>query len=237
MEISAVNENTVIVYIADQADPQTIVDIACKVRQIKSTFGSLIIDIVPSYTSILIEFNLAQIPAKDFYQVLAALCAEGCDKFFLNKSTEIIELPVYYGQEVALDQREVCAFTGLSVDALVNLHSAVRYRVYAIGFLPGFAYLGHTDERLTMPRKTTPRTRIPAGSLAIADRQTAIYPRQSPGGWQVIGRTPRAIIDLKRENLTLFEVGAEVRFKPISKAVYLELGGRLEPPVGRLEAP
>ena len=106
---------------------------------------------------------------------------------------------------------------------------STKYRVYAIGFAPGFAYLGNTDKRIEIPRKQTPRLRVPAGSLAIADRQTAIYPKQSPGGWQIIGRTPISLIDFQRENLTVFEMGAQVSFTPIDKATFLDTGGVLLP--------
>ena len=121
---------------------------------------------------------------------------------------------------------QTCA---LPIYDVVNIHVSATYRVYAIGFAPGFAYLGNTDKRIEIPRKQTPRLKVPAGSLAIADRQTAIYPKQSPGGWQIIGRTPISLIDYQRENLTVFEMGAQVSFTPIDRATFLDMGGVLLP--------
>ena len=130
---------------------------------------------------------------------------------------------------MALDADEICEHTGLTFEEVINIHASTTYRVYAIGFAPGFAYLGNTDSRIEIPRKQTPRLKVPPGSLAIADRQTAIYPKQSPGGWQIIGRTPVSLIDFERENLTVFEMGAQVTFTRIDKATFLKMGGVLLP--------
>jgi inhibitor of KinA len=110
---------------------------------------------------------------------------------------------------------------------VIALHSSIIYDVYAIGFAPGFAYLGNVDKRIAMPRKETPRQKIFKGSVGIADQQTAIYPSDSPGGWQIIGRTPISLIDYNDDKLTKFETGDKVKFNPISRADFIDMGGVL----------
>jgi KipI family sensor histidine kinase inhibitor len=113
------------------------------------------------------------------------------------------------------------------VNDVIALHSSNEYRVYAIGFAPGFAYLGQVDERIAAPRLATPRQRVPRGSVAIADRQTAVYPAVSPGGWNLIGRCPTRMFDPKATPVMPVAVGDKVRFEPIGLERYLELGGVL----------
>ncbi|WP_252179698.1 5-oxoprolinase subunit PxpB [Endozoicomonas sp. 4G] len=225
MNICRVNENSVIVYFSDTISPDTADAIARVIPVIRQELGSCLVDMIPSYTSILISFDPVVIGLKAFVEELkqALVVAEHSGP---NLTTaDVIKLPVYYGPEVSLDAEEVSAHTGLSFDQIVDIHSSTLYRVYAIGFVPGFAYLGNTDQRIAIPRKKTPRLKVPQGSLAIAEQQTAIYPRPSPGGWQIIGRTPVGLIDYQSENLTVFKMGTKVKFTPVSKEKYLELGG------------
>ncbi|WP_295890698.1 5-oxoprolinase subunit PxpB [uncultured Vibrio sp.] len=228
MKVSAVNENTIMVYFSESVSPDVAAKIANAVPLLQSRLGQFIIDIIPSYTSIMVSFDLVSIGMRDFSALLQSALLESGDTSRLAE-TKTIELPVYYGREVALDADDICAHTGLSFDEVVKIHSSTSYRVYAIGFAPGFAYLGNTDKRIEIPRKQTPRFKVPKGSLALADRQTAIYPKQSPGGWQIIGRTPLDLIDFERENLTVFEMGAQVKFTAIDRQTFLDMGGVLFP--------
>jgi KipI family sensor histidine kinase inhibitor len=140
-------------------------------------------------------------------------------------SEKIITIPVYYGPEVALDIELIAARASLSIDAVIDIHSSTIYDVYAIGFAPGFAYLGNVDKRIAIPRKETPRKKIAKGSLGIADQQAAVYPAESPGGWQIIGKTPVVLIDYSSERLTQFEVGNKVKFLPVDREAFIGLGG------------
>jgi KipI family sensor histidine kinase inhibitor len=124
------------------------------------------------------------------------------------------EVPVSYGGEFGPDLAEVAAFAGLDEAAVIELHIGVRYRVFMLGFLPGFAYMGRVDNRIAAPRKASPRFRVPAGSVGIAGVQTGIYPRESPGGWQIIGRTTIPLFDLSKSPPALFAPGDTVRFVP-----------------------
>jgi KipI family sensor histidine kinase inhibitor len=111
---------------------------------------------------------------------------------------------------------------------VIQKHSERVYRVFAIGFAPGFAYLGEVAPELSMPRLATPRAKVPAGTLGIADTQTALYPIVSPGGWNLIGRTPLTLFDQTRDRPSLLEAGQVVRFRPIGQQEYLDLGGQLD---------
>ncbi|MEQ8514779.1 MAG: allophanate hydrolase subunit 1, partial [Chromatocurvus sp.] len=130
-------------------------------------------------------------------------------------------------EESGADLNAVADRAGLSVGDIIDLHSGTEYRVYAIGFAPGFAYLGELDERLTTPRLTTPRQRVPRGAVAIADRQTAVYPAVSPGGWNLIGSCPQRMFDPARDPSMPVGVGDRVRFCPISRDEFLRAGGSL----------
>ena len=127
----------------------------------------------------------------------------------------LVEIPTLYGGEYGPDLEFVAEQAGLSVEEAVGLHSGVDYLVYMMGFTPGFPYLGGLPERLATPRLTTPRTVIPAGSVGIAESQTGVYPLASPGGWQLIGRTPLRLFDVERDPPSLISAGDRVRFVPL----------------------
>lgn len=128
-----------------------------------------------------------------------------------------IEVPVCYEDEFAPDLREVAWHTGLSPQDVVRRHSAAMYRVNCIGFTPGFPYLSGLPTELATPRRTSPRKEIPAGAVAIGGTQTGIYPSKSPGGWNIIGRTPLSLFEVKREPPSLLQAGDRVRFRRISR--------------------
>jgi inhibitor of KinA len=127
-----------------------------------------------------------------------------------------VDVPVCYHDSLAPDLEWVSTETGLSQEEIIRLHTSVVYRVYMTGFVPGFPYMGITDEKLLIPRKQKPVLKVAAGSVALAGRQTGIYPLETPGGWQVIGRTPLKLFNPERKQPFLFHAGMELRFTPIS---------------------
>jgi KipI family sensor histidine kinase inhibitor len=127
----------------------------------------------------------------------------------------LVEIPVRYGGADGPDLGEVAAHAGLTESQVVVLHASVEYDVYMVGFSPGFPYLAGLPERLAMPRRATPRVRVPAGSVAIGGLQTGVYPLASPGGWRLIGRTPLPLFDPRREPPVLLSLGDRVRFVPV----------------------
>jgi len=142
----------------------------------------------------------------------------------------VIEIPVCYSPEFGLDLQLISETINLSVDRIIDLHCGRDYRVLATGFVPGFAYLGETDHAIHLPRRDTPRTRIPAGSVAIAENQTVVYPRETPGGWHIIGRMPGSIVSLSKDAINAkLDMGRLVRFKSISMDEFLAIEAADDP--------
>ncbi|MBU2953809.1 5-oxoprolinase subunit PxpB [Marinobacter sp. F3R08] len=225
MRIESVNENTCMVYFGDQIGAESAGLVKQATDRLRRDMSDLIVDLVPSYTSILVTWNLEQADRFAITRRLRAAMEAGDNGSAGDEASRIVELPVYYGPDVGLDLDDVCAHAGLSPQEVVRIHSEQLYQVYAIGFAPGFAYLGSTDEQIAIPRKSTPRLKVPTGSVGIAGTQTAIYPSCTPGGWQIIGRTPQKMVDWDSDSLALVQVGDQVRFKAISRAEFIELGG------------
>jgi KipI family sensor histidine kinase inhibitor len=138
-----------------------------------------------------------------------------------------VSLPVYYSTESGPDLQTVAESAGLSVEEVIAIHQQTEYHVYAIGFAPGFAYLGEVDQRIATPRLATPRQQVPRGAVAIADRQTAVYPAQSPGGWNLIGHCPQLMFAPTNSPTMPVKVGDRVRFEAIDKATFKAMGGTL----------
>ncbi|GMV48737.1 MAG: 5-oxoprolinase subunit PxpB [Nitrospira sp. NTP2] len=134
-------------------------------------------------------------------------------------------IPVWYGDEAGPDLLDLAQSVDLTADAVIALHASVTYRVFMLGFSPGFPYLGRVPDRIAVPRLATPRTRVEAGSVGIAGPQTGIYPQSSPGGWRIIGRTPVRLFALDRPHPFLLAPGDRVRFVPIGKEEFTSLNG------------
>ena len=143
----------------------------------------------------------------------------------LVQSGGLVELPVLYGGFCGPDLSFVAQHAGMTEQQIIDIHSAADYLIYMLGFTPGFPYLGGMDARIAVPRLSSPRVKIPAGSVGIAGEQTGVYPIASPGGWQIIGRTPLKLFDPGREQPFLLSAGQTVRFVPIDEAEYRRLGG------------
>jgi inhibitor of KinA len=137
-----------------------------------------------------------------------------------SEDQAIVTVPVCYGGEYGPDLVEVAAFAGCSEEAVVERHTGREYRVYMVGFVPGFPYMGTVDDRIAAPRRQSPRVRVPTGSVGIAGLQTGIYPRETPGGWNLIGRTPLRPFDERRAEPCLFSAGTRVRFVAIDAAAF-----------------
>jgi KipI family sensor histidine kinase inhibitor len=180
-------------------------------------------EVLPTYRSLLVNYDPF---VTDFYE----LKEKTEEKFRALRTQKIegreFEIPVCYGGEFGPDLDFVAKFNGLSTEKVIELHCSRDYRIYMLGFLPGFPYLGGMDERIAAPRLEKPRTRIPAGSVGIAGKQTGIYPLESPGGWRVIGRTQFRLYNPLAENPVPISAGDTIRFIRISKSEYDEMEGK-----------
>ena len=181
---------------------------------------------VPTYCSLTIHYAPERIRYEELKGRLEALLAVSHKAQKLN--TIVMEIPVVYGGEYGPDLETVAAHNGMSTEDVIRIHSGAEYLIYMLGFTPGFSYMGGMDESIATPRLKTPRVLIPAGSVGIAGKQTGIYPIDSPGGWQLIGRTPVKLYDAHRDTPILLDAGLHVKFIPIDEAEYKRIETRIE---------
>ena len=174
--------------------------------------------VVPAYRSLSILYDPLTTAPAGLVPILQALEADS--RTAQIAEAKVVPIPVCYGGEFGPDIGVVMEHTGLREDEIVAIHASVDYPIYMIGFTPGFCYLGGLDPRLQTPRRKTPRTNLPAGSVGIAESQTGMYPVESPGGWQIIGQTPLRLFAPARENPFLYEAGDRIRFVPITEAEF-----------------
>ena len=177
-------------------------------------------EMIPTYRSLLVEYNPAIITMQELSRRIEAAAAELEGATVETEQKRVLEIPCCYGGKYGEDLAGMAELTGLSEKEIIDIHAGTEYRVYMLGFLPGFVYLGGMDERIAAPRLKTPRVSIPAGSVGIGGSQTGVYPMASPGGWRLIGMTPVAFYDPGREKPVLCEAGDYIRFVPISPEAY-----------------
>lgn len=188
-----------------------------------------VLDLIPAYTSLTLVYDLAMLIRTNPDQSVYAMMEAQLQQAVLSVTagavpiSRKIHIPVCYDHSLAPDLSALAAHHQLSVEEVIQIHTAPTYRVYMIGFLPGFAYMGSVDERIRTVRKSSPRTKVPAGSVGIAGEQTGIYPLDSPGGWQLIGQTPLQLFDATRTDPCLLQPGDEVQFRSISLTEFHKL--------------
>jgi len=172
-------------------------------------------DVVPAYGSFAVHFDPVRTDLPLLREVVARAATAASPHPEQGHVTPV-EIPVCYGGRFGPDLRTVAGWAGLDPDHVITLHASREYRVFMLGFLPGFPYMGSVDDRIAMPRRDTPRTRVAAGSVGIAGPQTGVYSFESPGGWQIIGRTPLLLFDSRNEPPALLAPGQRVRFRSVS---------------------
>ena len=219
MDLRPVGVSGVLAVLGDSISEQTGAQVAALREAIAAAHISGVEETIPAYASLLVKYD-------PFLTDYAALCEalrrlEKTLSASTVQSGRIVEIPVCYGGAYGEDLPFVAQHAGLSEQEVIALHTARPYRIYMLGFLPGFPYLGGLDERLHTPRLPTPRTKIPAGSVGIGGKQTGIYPMESPGGWQLIGRTPLTLF-APGESLP-YAAGDSIRFVPVDKAEFARI--------------
>ena len=178
---------------------------------------------VPALSSLTVFYDPLLLPKERLTAEIQALCA--IERAVAPRG-RTWEIPVVYGGEAGPDLDEVASRTGMTASEAVSLHAGQLYHIYMLGFLPGFAYLGDLPEPLRLPRRSTPRARVPKGSVAIAAEMTAVYPLESPGGWHLIGSTPIVLWDISLQDEPLLKPGDQVRFVEVSSREAEELRNR-----------
>lgn len=233
--VQPIAEDSLILYFGDKIHLPITQTIMQLVEQLTSrgrpdTFPNKIkdniLEITPSYTSLFIQYRASQCHFDEFNAALQRWIKEHSTSTITDASTTH-QLPVYYHPDVGPDLPDVALRHKLSREDVIQRHQQTEYHVYTIGFAPGFAFLGHVSPHIATPRHDTPRHNIPAGSVGIANHQTAIYPNASPGGWQIIGNCPIPLFDINAIPMTPFNVGDKVKFNPVSRDKFLQLGGHV----------
>lgn len=212
-QIVAAGDSVLIVQFEERVDPVVNTRAIALADRLRTAAPAGVLDIVPTYRSVAVYFSPLRTDHDRLLSELHRLAeTEGTAP---PQTREPIQVPVQYGGRFGPDLADVARFANTSEDEVVRLHTAVTYRVFMIGFVPGFAYMGEVDRRIAAPRRQTPRTGVPPGSVGIAGVQTGIYPSAIPGGWQLIGWTSIKPFDLSRSEASLFKPGDLVQFVAI----------------------
>ena len=219
--ILTVGDSSVLVEFGKEISPEINARIATMVKLVKVQQIEGIVDMIPSFCALLINYDSRVITYAKLKKRLADVLK--IDAKAENVASQVFEIPVCYGGQYGPDMTNLKEHAGLSEEEIIAIHSGSDYLIYMLGFLPGFPYLGGLDERIHIPRLASPRIKIPAGSVGIGGAQTGIYPLDSPGGWQLLGQTPVKTYDPERETPILFEAGDYIRFVPVSEVEYLEI--------------
>jgi inhibitor of KinA len=226
MRIELVGDSAVQVAFGAVADDATRRRVAAAAERLMAARLVGVLECVPGFTSVTIHYDPVLVTrptssarwlGRSLRRVLADL--DGVP----GGDGELVEIPVCYGGEFGPDLEGVAASSGLTAEEAVRLHAAGEYRVHLVGFVPGFPYLGGLDARLHTPRRESPRTAVPAGSVGIGGEHTGVYPVESPGGWQLIGRTPLRLFDAHRERPALLRAGDRVRFRAVDADAFRAL--------------
>ncbi|OLF55676.1 5-oxoprolinase subunit PxpB [Pseudomonas chlororaphis] len=192
-------------------------------ERLRAAFGGQLVDLVPSYTTLMVHYDLTALSPSQARELIDTALTDLTPDSRTGGRRHV--LPVWYDHSVGPELSLLSKRSGLSVSEVIARHSGREYQVFALGFAPGFAFMGLVDEALAAPRLDTPRKRVAAGSVGIAERQTAAYPVVSPGGWNLIGRTPSRLFDRERDGYSLMQPGDSVRFAAVDRAEFIRLGG------------
>ena len=214
--ISPVGDCAISIDFGQVIDPKINRHIRQIIEQIKDLQLDGIIELVPTYCALLDQYDAMVYSYSDICRILEPTLQESVTDS-ANELVTIVEIPTVYGGEFGPDLGFVASYNHLSEAEVVSIHSGTDYLVYMLGFIPGFTYLGGMDPRIATPRLSSPRTLIPAGSVGIAGEQTGTYPSDSPGGWQIIGRTPVTMYDMSKEQAALLQAGDYVRYVSIDE--------------------
>lgn len=235
--ISPVGDCAISIDFGQVIDPKINRHIRQTIERIQALQLDGIIELVPTYCALLVQYDAMLYSYADMCHIIEPIFSESITDND-NEKVTVIEIPTVYGGEFGPDLGFVASHNNLSEEEVIAIHSGTDYLVYMLGFIPGFTYLGGMDPSIATPRLSSPRTLIPAGSVGIAGEQTGTYPSDSPGGWQIIGRTPVTMYDMSKEQAALLSAGDYVRYVPIDEAEYnriKSLGGDYVPVMYEVE--
>ena len=220
-KILTVGDSSILIEFGKEISPDINARIAATVRLMRVQEIEGIVDMIPSFCALLINYDPRVISYGELKKRLEDVLK--VDVAVETEPAKVFEIPVCYDGEYGPDLSNIAEHAGITKEEVIAIHSSSDYLIYMLGFLPGFSYLGGLDERIHIPRLANPRIKIPAGSVGIGGAQTGIYPLDSPGGWQLLGKTPVKTYDPDREVPILFEAGDYIRFVPVDEAEYKKI--------------
>jgi inhibitor of KinA len=218
LRIVAAGDSALTVEFPPRIDPEINVRVLALAKAIRQRCTTSLRDVVVGYCTVTVFFDPLAVDATWIRGELRTALAEPAED--RDEEPALVDVPVCYGGEFGPDLKDVATFAACSPDEVVALHASVTYTVYLVGFVPGFAYMAEVNARIAMPRRPSPRTSVPAGSVAIAGGQTGIYPSPTPGGWNIIGRSSVKPYDPSRVIPFLFQPGDRVRFRAVDRAEF-----------------
>ena len=221
MQFRAASDQATLVYLGEEIGQAAHERVVKLLRVLQKEPPRWLRNVQPAYCSLLVTFDVSLADHAEVEETIRRY-EQRAEKQRTPK-TRTIEIPVCYGGEFGADLEEVAAAHGLKPEQVIELHSSQTYRAYFLGFAPGFAYLGNVPAAIATSRLSSPRRKVPAGSVGIAGRQTAVYPMTTPDGWRVLGRTPLRVFRADRKPMGLISIGDRVRFRPISGEVFEKL--------------
>ena len=213
------SDSSILIEFGDTIDYETNARVYALQTEIEnSDLGTSVVEFIPSYRSLLVEYDVSDFVYADLQDYVKDLIRTTAVSggTMMSSDRDAHQIPVAYGGHYGPDLENVAKHAGLTQEEVIAIHSGTDYRVFMLGFAPGFPYLGGMDSRIACPRLATPRTLVPAGAVGIAESQTGVYPNPSPGGWQIIGRTPMKLFDVDADPPSAMLPGTKVTFVPIA---------------------
>lgn len=226
MKFQSLSESAVVIYFGDNVEESTLLHISAFNKAIHAQPFSGFLETVPAFVSLTVYFDpflvigINAVKGRRAYQMVINYLEILSSTLVFDKSfveQDLVHIPVCYDEVFGLDLADVAQYNRLSIDEVINIHCSTIYTVYMIGFMPGFPYLGGMSSKIATPRKDFPRTDIQPGTVGIGGEQTGIYPLNSPGGWQLIGRTPILLFNMALTQPSLLKAGQSVKFYPINQ--------------------
>ena len=210
-------DSAILIELGSEVDPEISSMVFALTDLIKVAGLNSDLEVLPTYRSVLVYYDPLVCSYAEMFDAVNGAVEGLVEPISVNSSLKIVEIPVVYGGDDGPDLHFVADHAGITEDAVIELHSGTDYRVYMLGFSPGFPYLGGLDERIAAPRLKTPRVSVPAGSVGIAESQTGVYPNAGPGGWRIIGRTSVTLFDVNSSTPSLITPATKVRFIPVDQ--------------------
>jgi inhibitor of KinA len=214
-------DRAVFIEFGDVIDPEANQRVVALKHAVETAHIPGVIELVPTYRSLLVYFEPLQISASELREAICRLHHAATVQE--QPRRKLVKIPVAYGGDFGPDLDVVAKHNNLRAEEVIRMHSRARYLIYMLGFMPGFPYLGGLSPEIATPRKTTPRLKTPAGSVGIAGNQTGIYPTESPGGWQIVGRTPLKLFEPSREPPALLQAGDYLTFVRITPEEFVAI--------------